>query len=208
MLLEVATFRRSLSQRSKWFLPEQERERERWRERPSFKWVKLDARSSFQILLLFSFNWPQFWGFGMSYLYLLLLLPSSIPPYLRHVSVKNGPTPVSFCLLSVFSNKQYHFTTNQCEKMSNCPSSIRCWDSNPQPLKQELSPITTIQDYLIVNDATGRVKMPRYFIDHFGLFLSTWVLHLILLWKMSIVGVNAVYLKGIQSLQNYHYLLH
>ena len=32
------------------------------------------------------------------------------------------------------------FATNQCEK---CPSSIQCQDSNPQPLKHELSPITT-----------------------------------------------------------------
>ena len=29
---------------------------------------------------------------------------------------------------------------NQCEK---CPSSIQHWDSNPRPLKQESSPITT-----------------------------------------------------------------
>ena len=79
----------------------------------------------------------------MSYLYLLLLLPSSIPPYLRHVSVKNGPTPVSFCLLSVFSNKQYNFTTNQCEKMSKFTSSIRRRDSNPQPLERESPLITT-----------------------------------------------------------------
>ena len=32
------------------------------------------------------------------------------------------------------------FTTNQCEK---CPSSIRCWDSNPRPLEHEFHPITT-----------------------------------------------------------------
>ena len=31
---------------------------------------------------------------------------------------KNGPTPASFCLFSIFSNKQYNFTTNICEKMS------------------------------------------------------------------------------------------
>ena len=33
------------------------------------------------------------------------------------------------------------FTANQCEKMS-CPSSIRRWDSNSQPLEHEPSPIT------------------------------------------------------------------
>ena len=35
------------------------------------------------------------------------------------------------------------FTTNQCEKMSKCPSSIRRRDSNPRPYEHELSPITT-----------------------------------------------------------------
>ena len=25
----------------------------------------------------------------------------------------------------------------------SCPSSIQCWDSKPQPLKHELTPITT-----------------------------------------------------------------
>ena len=32
------------------------------------------------------------------------------------------------------------FTTNKCEK---CPSSIRCWDSNPRPLEHESPPMTT-----------------------------------------------------------------
>ena len=52
----------------------------------------------------------------------------------------NGPTPASFCLFSIFSNKQYNFTTNICEK---CPCSIRCRDSNPQPSEHESLPITT-----------------------------------------------------------------
>ena len=43
-------------------------------------------------------------------------------------------------LFSVFSNKQYNFTTNICEK---CPSSIRCRDSNPRPSEHESLPITT-----------------------------------------------------------------
>ena len=32
------------------------------------------------------------------------------------------------------------FTTNKCEE---CPSNIRCRDSNPQPLEHESPPITT-----------------------------------------------------------------
>ena len=46
----------------------------------------------------------------------------------------------SFCLLSVFSNNQYNFTTNQCEK---CPSRKWHWDSNPGPLERDSSPMTT-----------------------------------------------------------------
>ena len=45
-----------------------------------------------------------------------------------------------FRLFSVFSNKQYNFTTNICEKN---PSSIWCQDSNPQPSERESLPITT-----------------------------------------------------------------
>ena len=39
-----------------------------------------------------------------------------------------------------FPNKQYNFLTNKCEK---CPSGFRCWDTNPQPLVHESSPVTT-----------------------------------------------------------------
>ena len=35
------------------------------------------------------------------------------------------------------------FTTNQCEKMTKCSSSLQCRDSNPRPSKNESSPITT-----------------------------------------------------------------
>ena len=43
-------------------------------------------------------------------------------------------------IFSLFQTNNTILTTNQCEK---CPSSIQCKDSNPQPLKHELSPITT-----------------------------------------------------------------
>ena len=45
----------------------------------------------------------------------------------------------SFYFRSLETNNTI-FTANQYEK---CPSSIQCWDSNPEPLKYELSPITT-----------------------------------------------------------------
>ena len=50
----------------------------------------------------------------------------------------NGPSQASFSFIVGLSI----FTRNACEKMS-CPSSIRCWDSNPRPLNHESSPITT-----------------------------------------------------------------
>ena len=58
-------------------------------------------------------------------------------------SLKNGPTPAPFLIYFwSFSNKQYNFKTNQCEKIS-CPSRIQRSDSNPQPFKHESSPKTT-----------------------------------------------------------------
>ena len=45
-----------------------------------------------------------------------------------------------FRLFSSFQANITIFTTNKCEK---CPSSIQCWDSNPQHLEIESPPITT-----------------------------------------------------------------
>ena len=42
-----------------------------------------------------------------------------------------------------FQKNNRIFTTNQCEKMSKCLSSIWRQDSNPRPFEQESSPITT-----------------------------------------------------------------
>ena len=55
--------------------------------------------------------------------------------------LKNGPTPASFLLIFVFSNKHYKFYNKyECEK---CPSSIRHRDSNSQPSDYESPPLTT-----------------------------------------------------------------
>ena len=52
-----------------------------------------------------------------------------------------GPTRPLFCLfLSFQTNIITIFITNICEK---CPSSIRCRDSNLQPLEHEPPPVTT-----------------------------------------------------------------
>ena len=45
-----------------------------------------------------------------------------------------------FRLFSSFQPNITSFTTNKCEK---CPSSIRCWDSNPRHSEHKSSPITT-----------------------------------------------------------------
>ena len=50
------------------------------------------------------------------------------------------PRPL-FRLFSVFSNKHDKFL--QQIYVKKCPYSIRCRDSNPQPLKRESPPITT-----------------------------------------------------------------
>ena len=54
--------------------------------------------------------------------------------------LKKSPSPASFSFIFVFSKKHYNFTTNKCEK---CPSSLRCWDLNPQPFEHESPPIIT-----------------------------------------------------------------
>ena len=55
---------------------------------------------------------------------------------------KIGPTPAYFCLFLVFSNKQYYFYNTKCEKCNVHPV-YDVWDSNPQPLELESSPIIT-----------------------------------------------------------------
>ena len=70
----------------------------------------------------------------------IILLEMSVLGVVWNLTFLNGPTPAFFRLFSVFSNKQYNFTTNQFEK---CQSSIWCWDSNTWPFEHEPSPITT-----------------------------------------------------------------
>ena len=54
-----------------------------------------------------------------------------------HSKFFNGP------LFNLFSSSETNitiFTTNICEK---CPSSVLCWDLNPQPSDHESPPVTT-----------------------------------------------------------------
>ena len=54
---------------------------------------------------------------------------------------KNGPSPASSSFIFCLFKQTIHFLQrNKCEK---CPSSIWSWDSIPQPLEHESSPITT-----------------------------------------------------------------
>ena len=55
-------------------------------------------------------------------------------------SLKMGHPRPLFCLFSSFQTNITHFTTNICEK---CPSSVRCWDSNPRTSEHESPHITT-----------------------------------------------------------------
>ena len=74
------------------------------------------------------------------YLWLVLLCsaPIHLVPFVCFLKWANPG--LFFVYFRSFQTSTTIFTTNQCEK---CPSSIWGWDSNPQPLKHELSPITT-----------------------------------------------------------------
>ena len=70
-----------------------------------------------------------------------------------------------FHLFSVFSLKHFNFSTNQCEK---CPSSIWCWDANPQPSDYESPPLTIrpgLQPTTFLKRLDDRFskKYPKYF---------------------------------------------
>ena len=57
---------------------------------------------------------------------------------------------VSSLIYGLFKQtKNTIFSTNECEK---CPSRIQCWDSHPQPLEHESSPITTLPGLPPLND--------------------------------------------------------
>ena len=76
--------------------------------------------------------------------------PAAGPPttaYEQSISLRclwGQPRPLFACFRS-FQTYNTIFTTNQCEKMSKCPSSIWHQDSNPQPFEHESSTITTMQ---------------------------------------------------------------
>ena len=90
------------------------------------------------------------------------------------------PRPL-FRLFLVFSNKQYIFTTNQCEQF---PSSIQNWGSNPWPLEHELSPITT---------TPGLPPTIWCFIisrKHFGINAFEWIFPHLCSWSQQVVQIK------------------
>ena len=64
----------------------------------------------------------------------------------------NGPFPASFRLFSSFQTNNFYNNKN----VKKCPSSIRCWDWNPQLSELESPPITT------------RPGLPPLFIEMFS----------------------------------------
>ena len=70
---------------------------------------------------------------------------------------KYGPSQASFQFIFDFSSKHYNFYNKLCEK---CPSSIRCWDSNPQPSEHEPTPLTT-RSALLPKDELFVSTFPR-----------------------------------------------
>ena len=70
---------------------------------------------------------------------------SNIYPLIRfnlyHTFLNLGhPRPLFPFIFVFFNNKHFNFKTNKCKK---CPSSIWCWDSNPQRSEHQPLPITT-----------------------------------------------------------------
>ena len=63
------------------------------------------------------------------------------PRSCKRFFLKNGPSSAYFSLIFVLSNTHYNSYNKYMWKML-CPSSIRCWDSNPRPSEYE-SPFIT-----------------------------------------------------------------
>ena len=78
------------------------------------------------------------------------------------------PRPL-FHLFSSFKSNITIFTTNTCVR--KCPSSIRCWDSNPPPSERESHPITT-RPVLPPFYSSFYNHFLRYFLTPFGTYPS------------------------------------
>ena len=102
------------------------------------------------MLNYFSYFWGNFSKilgyFLIQHLVTVPLLPF---PGLRHFSHENfvplflnGPTPATFLFIfGLFKQTSLQFL--QQIYVKKCPSSIQCWDLNPQPSGHESVPITT-----------------------------------------------------------------
>ena len=83
-------------------------------------------------------------SYSQSVLYKLLSSAHESSPlvFCTSPSKTQWATPASFSFIFVCCHTNItNFTTNLYVK--KCPSSIRCWDSNPGPLENESPPITT-----------------------------------------------------------------
>ena len=86
--------------------------------------------------------WPLDHTLALCYVPIIIELKRTIT-YLTLSFFKNGPSPASF--LFIFDLFQTNINTSlQYINVNKCPSSIRHWDSNPQPSECESPPITTI----------------------------------------------------------------
>ena len=75
---------------------------------------------------------------------LVTVYAPSRPPrqWMFEMSVKNGPSPGSFSFIfRRFKHTIVKIVLQQIN-VKKCPSSIRCWDLNPQPLEHESPPLT------------------------------------------------------------------
>ena len=85
-------------------------------------------------------NVPQMFDYWADPAANLFLLKNSLA-YLLFFKKMGQPRPL-FRSFSVFSNK-HHYNFYNKYIWKKCPSSIRCWDSNPRPSERESLPFTT-----------------------------------------------------------------
>ena len=67
-----------------------------------------------------------------------------------------------FCSFWSFKTSNTIFTTNQCEKMSKCPSSIWRRDLNPRLYKHELSPIPPLNGLFLLLQFMEKYRFSRF----------------------------------------------
>ena len=112
-------------------------------------------------------KWISKNGFCTGAVVVAQLAERAIPtPEVRRVLKKWANPGLFFVYFQSFSNKQYNFYKKYVKK---CPSSIRCRDSNPRPLKREAFPITTRPGLPPFRRVGSKILQLTYFLKKLGI---------------------------------------